>query len=92
MSEVRMLSDIDIVIYKKPLGTNWFTWTKGNEGISRAGWSPRPHRFTWTSRINGTKGNHQSIPVRNEAASYRNSTICDLVLLWRAESTHAKFQ
>lgn len=37
-------------------GANWFTWTRGNDGLPRARWSSRTQRLTRITRKTGTTG------------------------------------
>lgn len=38
-------------------GASWFTWTQGDEGLPRDGWSPRTNWVTRVTRKTRTKGN-----------------------------------
>ena len=42
-------------------GANWFTWVQGNDGLPRAGWSPRTDRITRITRKTGTTGINMTV-------------------------------
>lgn len=48
--------------YENLSGANWFTWAQGNDGLPRAGWSPRTDRITRITRKTGTTGNN-NMPI-----------------------------